>query len=90
MNGTKLHMNFHIAVSGANVVPVLAVEAGNFLAENQLRDENIVTAARMVASIVSPVSDIRSRAEYRKDMVYQLTKQALINTLKKLKVEVHQ
>ena len=82
--------DFCIAVSGVNVVSLLVVEAGKFLAANEINRANIHHAADIVADCVTPLSDVRSSAEYRKDMVYQLSKKALLDTLNKFEVEVEQ
>ena len=84
----KSGFDFRIAVSGANVVPVLAVEASSFLANNQINQETVFQAATMVTNDVTPLSDVRSSAEYRKEMVCQLTIQALENTLQEFAMEV--
>jgi aerobic carbon-monoxide dehydrogenase medium subunit len=84
----KAEYDFRIAVSGANAVPVLASEASTYLADHELTNANLQHAANMAAGSVSPLSDVRSSAQYRKEMVCQLTRQALESTLLKFGAEV--
>jgi carbon-monoxide dehydrogenase medium subunit len=84
----KCGFSFRLAVSGANVVPVLAVEAADFLSENEIQQSTLQKAARMAADAVMPLSDVRSSREYRSEMVYQLTILALTQILQKPDMEV--
>ena len=81
--------NFRIAVSGANAIPVVVPGVWDILSTT-MNQACLMKAAREVANSVTPLSDVRSTREYRKEMVYELTLQALTQTLQKFGVEVAQ
>ena len=57
-----------VAVGAAGAVPVRAAEAEAFLSGRTLDDETNGEAARLGQAAVSPFSDVRGSAEYRRDM----------------------
>lgn len=56
---------------------VQAPQAEAYLVGKTLSDEAIAEAARLAALATTPISDVRSSAEYRRAMVETLTKRAL-------------
>jgi carbon-monoxide dehydrogenase medium subunit len=66
-------------ISLGSVAPVVvrAKVAENYLAGKQLTDEVITEAARLAVQAASPIDDIRSSAEYRRDMVESLVARIL-------------
>ncbi|MCH8198566.1 MAG: xanthine dehydrogenase family protein subunit M, partial [Chloroflexi bacterium] len=58
-----------VAVGAAASVPLRASEAEAFLAGRTLDEATAAEAARLVQAAVTPFSDVRGSAEYRRDMV---------------------
>ena len=58
-----------VAVGAAARVPFRASEAEAFLAGRTLGEETMAEAARLVQAALTPFSDVRGSAEYRRDMV---------------------
>ena len=54
-----------------------AREAEKVLKGKETKKENIEEALKAVKEEVRPITDVRSSAEYRKDMSYILSKKAL-------------
>jgi len=50
--------------------------------------ENIKEASKLVLHDISPISDVRASAEYRKEMAVVLTKDSLIKSLSRIGVEL--
>jgi carbon-monoxide dehydrogenase medium subunit len=66
-----------IALGAVAPTPVRAREAESFLAGKALNDANIERASEEAKKAAKPISDIRSSAEYRVDMVAALTRKTL-------------
>ena len=66
-----------VAVGAAGAVPFRAAEAEAFLWGRTLDDETNGEAARLVQAAVTPFSDVRGSAEYRRDMVRVAVARAL-------------
>jgi carbon-monoxide dehydrogenase medium subunit len=68
---------FRLALASVAPIPFRPVAAEMILAENNI-DENTITAAAQAAmESVTPISDTRGSARYRKMMVRNLTRQAV-------------
>ncbi len=71
-----------IALSAVAPTPIRAIAAEQFLAQAEKLDEAAVDqAAFLAAGAARPISDVRSTAEYRKEMVRVLTRRALRKVL---------
>jgi len=66
-----------IALGGVAPTPIRARKAEQVLRGNKLDDERIETAARTAAEETRPITDLRSTAEYRKEMSKVTVRQAL-------------
>ena len=69
--------NIRIALGAVAPTPIRTRVAEDILKGNTVSDELIQRAAQMAAEEVKPISDIRSSAEYRKEMVRILTQRAI-------------
>ena len=58
-----------VAVGAAGGVPLRALEAEAFLSGRTLDEATTAEAARLAQAAVTPFSDVRGSAEYRRDMV---------------------
>jgi len=66
-----------VALGAVAPTPVRCRKVEEALREVAANEENIEKAARLVKDEVSPITDVRASAEYRKEMSYVLTKRAL-------------
>ena len=66
-----------IALGAVAPTPLLATDAGAFLAGKAITHENVEEAARMAQSIAKPITDLRGTAEHRKHLVAVLVERAL-------------
>lgn len=66
-----------IALASVAPVPLMAVKTANYLAGRILNEENVRTAAALVKTEVSPITDARSDAAYRREMSGVLLERAL-------------
>ncbi len=77
-----------IALNSVAPIPVRAREAEKYLKGKEVSLSNIVGAAKLVLHDISPISDVRASAEYRKEMSIVLTKDSLIKSLSRIGVKV--
>lgn len=75
-DGNKF-VSARIALGAVAPTPLLASEAGDFLAEKDITRENIKEAARMAQAIARPITDLRGTAEHRKHLCAVLVERAL-------------
>ncbi|MEX1299564.1 MAG: xanthine dehydrogenase family protein subunit M [Desulfotignum sp.] len=66
-----------IALGSVAPTPVRVTAAEQFLAGKPLDDQVVAECARMAAHAASPISDLRSSKEYRKDMAHTLVKRSI-------------
>ncbi|HBB66304.1 MAG: hypothetical protein A2X28_10595 [Elusimicrobia bacterium GWA2_56_46] len=66
-----------IALASVAPVPLLARKTADYLAGRILNEENARTAAALVKAEVSPITDVRSEAAYRREMAGVLLARAL-------------
>lgn len=76
-----------IAVGCAAPTPLRMREAESLLTGRPLRSAEIAAAADAAAEAVSPISDVRSTAAYRKEMVRVLVRDALVRAVSRATAE---
>ncbi len=69
--------DIRIALGSVAPVPIRASKAEEHLIEEKVSEQAIDDGAKVVASEVKPISDVRASVEYRRDMSYILTKRAI-------------
>jgi carbon-monoxide dehydrogenase medium subunit len=72
-----------IALGAVAPTPLLATEAGLFLAGKDISDENIRQAAGIAQSLARPITDLRGTAEHRKHLCAVLTERALAKAVER-------
>ena len=72
-----------IALNAVAPRPVRAVRAEEFLRGREVCMEVIDEGSKLVVKDISPVSDVRATAEYRRDMSVVLTHDALLKSLRR-------
>ncbi len=68
---------FRIALSAVAPTVVIVEEAQVLLSENPIEPSHFEKAAHIARQSCKPIDDIRSSAEYRRELVYTLTSRAL-------------
>ena len=66
-----------IAVGSVAPTPVRATKAEEAIKGQEMNEKSIKEASALAAEAATPISDVRSTAEYRKEMVRILVKDAL-------------
>jgi len=77
-----------IALNSVAPTPVRARKAEEYLKGKEVSLDNITEAAKLVLHDISPISDVRASAEYRKDMSVVLTRDSLIKSLERIGIKV--
>lgn len=72
-----------IGLTNVGPRPLKAKRAEDFLRGKKLDEANIAQAARLAAEDSQPSSDLRGPAEYKKGLVRELTRRALIRALER-------
>jgi carbon-monoxide dehydrogenase medium subunit len=75
---------FRIALASVAPVPLMAAQAETILSEKRINSETIEEAAQAAMDACKPIDDVRGSARYRKQMVKNLTRQALAEVWSKL------
>jgi carbon-monoxide dehydrogenase medium subunit len=75
-----------IALGSVAPTPIRASKAEEVLKGKRLNNEIIGNAAKAAAESVRPITDVRSTAEYRKEMVKVLVEDSLVKAVAKSKV----
>ncbi len=75
-----------IALGAVAITPIRTAKAEEILIGQKLTDELIEQAAVAASQACSPISDVRSSAEYRRDMVRVFTKRSIKKALEMNKV----
>jgi carbon-monoxide dehydrogenase medium subunit len=70
-------LSARIALGAVAPTPLFVEEAGAFLAEKEITQENLREAARIAQAAARPISDLRGTAEHRKHLCAVLTRRAL-------------
>jgi carbon-monoxide dehydrogenase medium subunit len=73
----KIVKSASIALASVAPVPLMAAKTAGYLVGRILNKENIRTAAALVKTEVSPITDVRSEAAYRREMSGVLLERAL-------------
>lgn len=79
----KVFTGVRIALGSVAPTVVRAQEAETWLTGKEISQENIATAASLVEKHISPISDIRASAEYRKQVSGQLVFKAILEALER-------
>ena len=74
---SKVCQEARIALGAVASTPIRVPQAEALLSGKNLNNENIEKVAEKVAEAASPISDIRSSAEYRRELLKVLTRRAL-------------
>jgi carbon-monoxide dehydrogenase medium subunit len=78
LNDDKTHfISARIALGAVAPTPLLASDAGAFLAGKDLTGANIKEAARMAQAMAKPITDLRGTAEHRKHLCAVLVERTL-------------
>lgn len=75
---------FRLALASVAPVPFRPVTAETILAKNNIDQNTIAAAAQAAMDAVTPISDTRGSARYRKMMVRNLTRQAVTDVWEQL------
>lgn len=75
---------FRLALASVAPVPLRPVAAETILAENSIDENIIAVAAQAAMDAVTPISDTRGSARYRKMMVRNLTRQAVTDVWRQI------
>jgi CO/xanthine dehydrogenase FAD-binding subunit len=81
----KSGFRFRIALASVAPVPFVATAAEALLAEKAINDSVIEEAASIAMDSCNPIDDVRGSARYRKLMVRNLTRKALVEVWAKIK-----
>jgi aerobic carbon-monoxide dehydrogenase medium subunit len=81
---TPSGIRFRLALAAVAPIPLMAKEAEEILAEGPLDDATITRAAESAMQACSPIDDVRGSARYRRLMVRNLTRQAIVEVLAEL------
>ena len=76
--------SFRIALASVAPVPMEALKAEAILAEKKITPETLALAAEAAMDAVTPIDDVRGSARYRKFMVRNLVREALMEVWNKL------
>ena len=75
-----------IALGSVAPTPIRVTQAEEILKEKKLDEKTIIGAAEAAAEAVTTITDVRSTASYRKEMVKVLVKDALEKAAARAKV----
>jgi carbon-monoxide dehydrogenase medium subunit len=81
--GGKHFVSARIALGAVAPTPLLASEAGAFLAGKAVTHENVKEAASMAQAIAKPITDLRGTAEHRKHLVAVLVERTLAKAIER-------
>lgn len=79
--------NVRIALGSVAPMPVRALRLEEYLEGKTPTPENISRAAKLVLEDISPITDVRSTAEYRKRVSQVLVRDALMRAVKRVREE---
>jgi CO/xanthine dehydrogenase FAD-binding subunit len=66
-----------IALGAVGPTPLLATEAGDYLRDRFITEDNLAEAARVAQALAQPITDMRGTTEQRKHLSAVLTRRAL-------------
>ena len=70
-----------VALGAVAPTPILAKETSSKLTESPINSETIETVSKLAAKESKPISDVRAGADYRRHLVYILTKRTINKTV---------
>jgi carbon-monoxide dehydrogenase medium subunit len=76
---------FRVILASVAPVPLIVTQAETFLSSHEVNHETIHQAACIASEASHPIDDVRGSARYRRDMVRNLTENALITVWKNLR-----
>jgi len=79
----KRFVSARIALGAVAPTPLLASDAGAFLAGKAVTRENIKEAARLAQSMARPITDLRGTAEHRKHLCAVLVERTLMKAIER-------
>jgi carbon-monoxide dehydrogenase medium subunit len=79
----KRFVSARIALGAVAPTPLLASDAGAFLAGKEITHANVKEAARMAQAIAKPITDLRGTAEHRKHLVAVLVERTLTKAIER-------
>jgi carbon-monoxide dehydrogenase medium subunit len=85
---SKVCREARIAVGAVAPTPIRVPQAETLLSGKKLNNEDIEMTAEKVAESASPISDIRSSAEYRKELLKILTRRTLEEACESLNIQI--
>lgn len=74
---------FGIGLTNVGPTPIKARSAENFLNGKKPDDNNIAQAAQLAGKDAQPSADLRGPAEYKRGLIQELTKRALVRSLER-------
>ena len=74
---TESGFRFKVALASVAATPLMPPAAETVLAEKKITEDTILEAAQATMDACSPIDDVRGSARYRKDMVRNLTRNAI-------------
>ncbi len=77
-----------VALNSVAPKPVRAVSVEKFLRNREINMNAIEEGAKRVLQDISPISDVRASADYRKEMSVVLTKESLLKSLERAGVKL--
>jgi carbon-monoxide dehydrogenase medium subunit len=77
-----------VALNSVAPKPVRAVSVEKFLKSREISMSAIEEGAKRVLQDISPISDVRASADYRKEMSVVLTKESLLKSLERAGVKL--
>ena len=83
----NIFSDVRIALNSIAPTPIRAVSVEKYLVGRKVTIDSIKAASKLVIKDISPITDIRATAEYRKDMAIILTYDSLKVALKRLGIE---
>jgi carbon-monoxide dehydrogenase medium subunit len=72
-----------IGLTNVGPTPIKAKSAENSLSGKKPDDNNIAQAAQLAGKDAQPSADLRGPAEYKRGLIQELTKRALVRSLKR-------
>jgi aerobic carbon-monoxide dehydrogenase medium subunit len=77
-------LRFRLALASVAPVPLVPVKVQSILAEEPITEASILDAAQAAMDACTPIDDVRGSARYRKQMVRNLSRHALMDVWNRL------
>jgi carbon-monoxide dehydrogenase medium subunit len=82
--GSPSGFRFRIALASVAPVPLVASQAEKLLTENPIDQASIAAASQAAMDVCHPIDDVRGSAKYRRSMVRNMTRKALLQVWENL------